>query len=247
MQSSPHLSVWRTIYFNFRTLPVKQAVKMPVRIFGKIKLSCLDGSVQLSSSKTRLKIGINWAGYRYVSPGRISIMKGARLILDNDVQISQGVSLLVHKNATLHLKSHCTVGDSSTIICYRDITIGRHSGITWQCQVMDFNSHYICNEKGLITSIISPIKIGDYCWIGNRTSVMPGTYLPDRTIVGSNSLLNKNYTATIPQYSLIAGIPAKLIKTGLRRIYDTVAEHKLMNYFAENITPLSGDAFPEEM
>ena len=58
---------------------------------------------------------------------------------------------------------------------------------------------------------------------------MPGTKLPDRVIVTSNSLLNKDYTSSIPSYSLIGGIPAKLLRTNVRRIYELDRERDLLN------------------
>ena len=41
------------------------------------------------------------------------------------------------------------------------------------------------------------------------------TLLPNRTTVASNSLVNKTYD--IPEASIIAGQPAKLVKTGIYR------------------------------
>lgn len=42
--------------------------------------------------------------------------------------------------------------------------------------------------------------------------------LPDFTIIGARSMTNKNYE--IPTHSLIAGNPAKLIKTGIWRDFN---------------------------
>jgi acetyltransferase-like isoleucine patch superfamily enzyme len=73
-------------------------------------------------------------------------------------------------------------------------------------------------EDGSITSLTAPIRIGSNNWIGNRCSIMKGATLPSYTIVAANSLCNKKYD--FPEYSLIAGSPAKLIKTGIYRCLD---------------------------
>jgi len=39
--NQPRLSLWRTIYFNFRTMPFCIAVKLPVFIYGRIHLFIL--------------------------------------------------------------------------------------------------------------------------------------------------------------------------------------------------------------
>lgn len=51
---------------------------------------------------------------------------------------------------------------------------------------------------------------------------MKSAVTPDYTIVASNSLYNKHYN--FPQYSLIAGSPVKLIKTGIYRCFDKEEE-----------------------
>lgn len=225
---SPRFSVWRTIYLNFRTLPLRKAIRFPLRVYGKISLACLDGEIILPDNSI-IRIGRNYAAYRKVYPGRISLGKGARLIIHKDVLISQGANILVNLDATLELKRNSTVGDGAEIICYRHVILGEHTGLTWQCQLMDYNSHFIQQPDGSIPSIYKDVIIGNYCWIGNRTTIMPGTHLPDSTIVASNSLLNKNYVNLIEPYSLIAGQPAKVVRTNIRRIYDSDLE-KALNY-----------------
>ena len=49
---------------------------------------------------------------------------------------------------------------------------------------------------------------------------MQGTKTPDFFIAASNTLCNKDYTTIIPEYSLVGGSPAKLLKTGLCRVLD---------------------------
>ena len=69
-----------------------------------------------------------------------------------------------------------------------------------------------------------PIIIGNNCWIGNRTTINPGTIIPDFTIVTSNSLVNKDYSDIDP-YTLIGGLPCKVIKSGIVRVWDRKIEH----------------------
>lgn len=53
-----------------------------------------------------------------------------------------------------------------------------------------------------------PIFIGDDCWIGTRVVIMPGVHLGKHCIVGSGAVVTKSF----PDYSVIGGVPAKLIK-----------------------------------
>ncbi len=54
-----------------------------------------------------------------------------------------------------------------------------------------------------------PVSIGEYCFVGTAAVVLPGTRLPDYSVLGANSLLNKIYTEP---YYLYAGNPARPVK-----------------------------------
>lgn len=71
--------------------------------------------------------------------------------------------------------------------------------------------------------ISKPIKIGSHCWIGNRSTFNPGAIIPEYTTVASNSLVNKNFE-TLNPYSIIGGMPAKFLKEGYTRVWDTNRE-----------------------
>ena len=60
---------------------------------------------------------------------------------------------------------------------------------------------------------IGQVLIGKNNWIGMRALILKGTETPDFCTVGPGSILNKKYL--IPEYSLIAGIPARLKKENI--------------------------------
>lgn len=54
-----------------------------------------------------------------------------------------------------------------------------------------------------------PVKIGKNVWIGEGVSIMPGVTLGDNVIVGANAVV----THSFPADSVIAGCPARVIRT----------------------------------
>lgn len=54
-----------------------------------------------------------------------------------------------------------------------------------------------------------PITIGNNVWIGTRVIIMDGVTIGDNSIVASGAIVTKD----VPPYSIVGGVPAKVIKT----------------------------------
>lgn len=54
-----------------------------------------------------------------------------------------------------------------------------------------------------------PVTIGDDCWIGGNTTIMPGVTIGKGCTIGAGSVV----TRSIPDFSVAIGSPAKVIKT----------------------------------
>lgn len=52
------------------------------------------------------------------------------------------------------------------------------------------------------------VTIGSGCWIGEKAIILPGITLGEKCIVAAGSIVTKSF----PAYSLIGGVPAKLLK-----------------------------------
>ncbi len=61
--NQPRLSILRTIYFNFRTLPFKQAIKLPIFIYGRVRLFGLNGEVIFENTYIKNGYGKNRQKY----------------------------------------------------------------------------------------------------------------------------------------------------------------------------------------
>lgn len=66
----------------------------------------------------------------------------------------------------------------------------------------------LSNSYADIPLTVGMVKIGKGCWIGEKVSIMPSVVLGDRCIVAANSVVTKSF----PAGSMIAGIPARIIK-----------------------------------
>ncbi|MBL7733079.1 MAG: hypothetical protein JNM88_18050 [Chitinophagaceae bacterium] len=54
-----------------------------------------------------------------------------------------------------------------------------------------------------------PVIIEDNVWIGEGVAIFPGVTIGKNSIIGANAVVTKSF----PENSVVAGVPAKLIKT----------------------------------
>ena len=53
-----------------------------------------------------------------------------------------------------------------------------------------------------------PVTIGNDVWIGRRAIIMPGVTIGNGAIIGAGAIVTKD----VPDYSVVGGVPAKVIK-----------------------------------
>jgi lipopolysaccharide O-acetyltransferase len=61
------------------------------------------------------------------------------------------------------------------------------------------------SKRELVTS---PVKIGNSCWIGQNVCILKGVTLGESCIVAAGAVVSRSF----PAFSVIAGVPAKLLK-----------------------------------
>ena len=144
----------------------------------------------------------------------VFVEKGSAIVFKGTAKIGGGTQLLVRGNSQLVLGDDFYLSLNSSIYCYRHIEIGDSCTIGWNVLIMDTDWHQTFNSETKESfNIASPVRIGNHCWICNNVHIQKGTELPNNVIVAAKSLCNKKYD--VPEYSLIAGTPAKLKKESI--------------------------------
>ncbi len=72
--------------------------------------------------------------------------------------------------------------------------------ITANHNLTDLHSHYIGQ----------PITLGERCWIGMNSVILPGVILGPATIVAAGAVVTQSYPRG---YCVLAGVPARVVKT----------------------------------
>lgn len=236
--SQPQLSLWRTAYANFRLLPFTQAVHFPIFIYGRVKLFILIGSVEIKVpiKKGMIKIGMNTESFScFDGSGFLQICNGCKIIFNGPAQFGINTKIRL-VGANLIVGKNVFIGSSVRIICNgADVTIGDYDRIAFETSIMSSSFHYIYNTaKHGYGRTARPIHLGAYNWIGNRTTISAGTVTKSNTIVGSGSLLNRDYTQLEGKAPLLGGQPAKMLGTGFKRIFSPLTHATIEQYFDEH-------------
>lgn len=87
-----------------------------------------------------------------------------------------------------------------------EIYIGNYTQISSNVGIISANHNPYNNAKH---EKKKPIIIGEYCWIGMNSVILPGVELGDFTVVGAGSIVTKSFKEG---YCVIAGNPAVIIK-----------------------------------
>lgn len=62
--------------------------------------------------------------------------------------------------------------------------------------------------RKLYPKMTAPVVIGDYCWIGARSTILPGLTIGEGSVVAAGSVVTKD----VPPHCLVAGVPAVVKK-----------------------------------
>lgn len=106
---------------------------------------------------------------------------------------------------------HLTIGQGATnvgltIMCAKSVTIGNGVRIGRDVSIRDWNGpHVIVNDT---YRNHAPVLIKDHVWLATGVSIMPGVTIGEGAVVAAYSVVTKN----VPAYSLVAGVPAKVIR-----------------------------------
>ena len=116
----------------------------------------------------------------------------------------------IHGNL-IEIGNNCDVGPYATFMTQRssikigdDVAIAPHASFI--ADNMDSSGRDKIINRPNISS--SGIIIEDGCWIGVKAVILPGVRIGKSSVVAAGAVVTKD----VPEYSIVAGVPASIIK-----------------------------------
>lgn len=116
----------------------------------------------------------------------------------------------------LSIGNNVNIEQNVHIICHDTVSIGDNVSITGNCAIVDVSHPINAIEQGLkigdtIDHARSHVTIGDNCFIGFGSVILPNVTIGKNSIIGAGSVV----TTDIPDDSIAAGVPAQVIRSRL--------------------------------
>lgn len=114
--------------------------------------------------------------------------------------------------------------NGSYLVCEREVVIGNGCLVSWGVVITDCwpdATVDAATRRRILTAVgdsthrhppaspdPQPVTIGDYCWIGFDSIILPGVTLGEGVVVGCRAVV----TEDVPPYSVVVGHPARVVR-----------------------------------
>jgi len=189
---------------KFTNLPLSRKIQFIVNKYHQIKTQTFYKMLFKSIGKNS-----SIRNPLLLTPEFITI--GKNVTIWNDVRI-EGVHSYAYKTFNPHIiiedgvsfQQRCHITAADTLI------IGKNSIISFDVSIQDTDHEYENLTLPIAKQplIVKKTTIGENCFIGSGVKIQAGTVLGQHCVVGTNAVVR----GTFPDYSVIVGVPAKIVK-----------------------------------
>lgn len=142
-----------------------------------------------------------YSSVRMDAPPYRRFILGAHSVIESFACINNAVGDVV-------IGDHTRIGLNNTVI--GPVTIGSHVNLAQGITVTALNHNFEDSEQRIDQQGVTTqaVVISDDCWIGANAVILPGVTIGSHSVVAAGAVVSKD----VPPHSLVAGVPAKVIK-----------------------------------
>ena len=197
-------------------------------MIGTIRRFVLAFMDQHRSNEIKKKVTLKGSGHVFQRTTYVRLADGSDnhdIVIGDHAMIAG--SLVSENHGKISLGTYTYLRENSTIGSVKSVTIGDYTSIADFVVIMDNNNHPVNPEDRRIKSG-SPkgsdyrkwrysesesIVIGDNVWIGSFARICKGVNIGDNSIIAANAVVTKD----VPPNTIVAGNPAKIVKTDIEK------------------------------
>ncbi|UUZ80827.1 acyltransferase [Paenibacillus sp. P26] len=144
--------------------------------------------------------------------GKIPFYSIRYFYLEKIYKIKIGKHSAVHMGQKFMTRGGIVIGNHTVI--NRDCTLDGRGGliignnVSISPEVMILTAEHEVNSSSF-AGTLAKVEIQDYVWIGSRAVILPGVTLGEGSVVVAGAVVTKD----VPKFSIVGGIPAKVIGT----------------------------------
>lgn len=208
----------KTIYFNFKVLPFKQALKLPysvschLRIKGVNRKNFVSNFKSVSFGMCRIGISGSETGLLIKNKSLLYIHNGGNVVVNGPISLSRGI-YIESNGGTVVFGSDVKMNTGCYIEAEKyNISIGSSCSFGWNCSIKNCDGHFILID-GMKCDNGGDIYIGNHCWVCSEATILKNGYLGNNCVLGYRSVLTKKVSAE--NNALYIGQPAKIVKRNI--------------------------------
>lgn len=167
---------------------------------------------------------LNGKRYNFATQSQIILSDNSN---PSNIQLGEYVTLYgtlqSQSGGTIRMGDYTRLGNGSVIRCLKNVIIGSYTAIADNVVISDNGNHPIdptfrrkMKEDALDGDMrlwkhseSAPIIIGENVWVCEGARINRGVTIGDNAIIAAGAIVTKD----VPANSIVAGIPAKVIKT----------------------------------
>lgn len=156
-----------------------------------------------------------------INPSFLMLVGARNIHVGNNVYIGSRVQLTAWEKIgdslycpEIILGDNVSIGDESQVTAINKIIIG-NGVLTGKKVLITDNAHGQFNDVDICKQPLDrvmfskgPVVIKDNVWIGEKATILAGVTVGTGCVIGANSVVTKD----IPDFCMVAGTPAKIIK-----------------------------------
>jgi acetyltransferase-like isoleucine patch superfamily enzyme len=143
-------------------------------------------------------------------PRRYEVVLGkkATMRIGRWVWIGRNNALRCHEGE-LVVGDNTIFGTDNTVNCYCGVYIGAECLFADSVYIVDFDHNYWDPVMSIRSQGISksPIRLEGDLWVGTMVTIIRGVTVGRGSVIGAMSLVNRD----VPPYSVVGGVPAKVL------------------------------------